>query len=93
MVNLSLNLLYEIFGFLPRSLVTIWCVNKRLKNRIGKSIEHLYVLLEEVLDHRDVRSLDFLETVEKLVPVDPNMYLLVNGTKSIKIYNIENKET
>lgn len=61
MENLSLNLLFEIFGYYPQILHTVKILSRTMDSRLLKSIGHLQTLLEEVLNVEGTRELDFEE--------------------------------
>ena len=57
MEALSLNLLFEIFGYAPSIFVTYASLNSFNKNRLEQHLGHLQTLLEEVLHRKDIRNL------------------------------------
>ena len=59
MEKLSLNLLFEIFGYAPSTLVTYGSLNSANRSRLEKQVDHLQTLLEEVLGNRNIRNHDY----------------------------------
>ena len=58
--------LYEILRYAPKIVFSLNCVSKEMQEHLSHDMDYMHYLLEESFGQSDVRSLDWIKSLELL---------------------------